>query len=307
MTLRHATPDSRSLVAFGQAERQVMTMSTARYSAFAPATLGLRLGSEVSPRRVQDIRLEVERLSAAAQYGWGHTIDFGPFRKEGLLKDSYLAIAGGFDALGWWPARLDGMHVADIGCFTGGLALLMAERGAQVVYAVDEIPGHVQQCELVADAFGARAVRPVCKSLFDLAGTIPARSLDVIVLSGVLYHLSDMLVGLHLLRELLKPEGVLLIESNGVDDFDHSYANFGRFYGGMWWQPTGLCIQDMCDFMGFRDCAVRFYQEDRCLARAISTSDELRYRRGLNARFASLQDASVRSLDQGIMAPAPRR
>lgn len=284
-----------------------MTTLTSPYPTFAPAALGLRLNGDVSARRLQELQAKVERLGGAAQYGWGHTIDFGPFRKEGLLRDSYLAIAGGFDAMAWWPARLDGMRVADIGCFTGGLALLMAERGAQVVYAVDEIPEHTHQCAFVADVLNARAVRPMCKSLFDLAEAIPAGSLDIIVLSGVLYHLSDMLVGLHVLRQLLKPGGTLLIESNAVDDFEHSYANFGRFYGGMWWQPTGLCIQDMCEFMGFRDGAVRFYHENRCIARAISTADGLRYRRGLNARFESLRDASTRSLDPAIMAPAPLR
>jgi SAM-dependent methyltransferase len=280
---------------------------TKQYSTFTPALLGLRLPEDTSPERVQQLQSEAERLGAAAQYGWGHTIDFGPFRKEGLLSDSYRSIAGGFDAMGWWPARLDGMRVADVGCFTGGITLLMAERGAEVVYAVDEIPAHVDQCAFVADAFRAKAVRPVCRSLYGLADAIPPRSLDLVVLAGVLYHLSDMIVGLHVLRELLKPDGVLLIESNGVDDFEHSYANFGRFYGGMWWQPTGLCIEDMCSFMGFRDCSVHFYQHDRCIARAVRAEGELPYRRGLNASFPSLRDSQVRSMNPAIMAPAPLR
>lgn len=44
---------------------------------------------------VEQLKAEIEILSAASQYGWGHTINFGPFEKEGLLKDSYLNIAGG--------------------------------------------------------------------------------------------------------------------------------------------------------------------------------------------------------------------
>ncbi len=46
-----------------------------------------------------------------------------------------------------------------------------------------------------------------------------------------------MLVGLYVMRQLLEPGGVLLIESNAVDDDTHSYDNFGQFYAGMWWQP----------------------------------------------------------------------
>ena len=278
---------------------------TAPYQPLPPATLYTRLPFEASAAQVKKLQAEADRLGSAAQYGWGHTIDFGPFRKEGLLKDSFLGIAGGFDARAWWPARLDGMRVADIGCYTGGISVLMAERGAETVYAVDEISEHVDQCRFVAETLRLGTIRPHCRTLYDLSGVIEPKCLDYIVFAGVLYHLSDMLVGLHILRGLLKPGGVLLIESNGVDDFQHSYANFGRFYSGMWWQPTGLCIQDMCSFMGFRDCDVHFYHENRCIARAVSTDADVQYRRGLNARFSSLRDASARSLDPAIMAPAP--
>lgn len=279
---------------------------TKTYSTIKPAPWRLALPSTTSPARLQHVRAEADRLGAAAQYGWGHTIDFGPFSKEGLLKDSYLSIAGGFDTYGWWPASLDGLRVADVGCFTGGISLLMAERGAEVVYAVDEIPEHLDQCAFVASTFAIKSIRPVLRSVYRLQDEIAPKSLDYIVLAGVLYHLSDMLVGLYLLRELLKPGGVLLIESNGVDDFEHSYANFGRFYGGMWWQPTGLCIQDMCAFMGFGECDVRFYEENRCVARAVRVEGDLQYRRGLNSSFPTLRDSRARSLDSSIMAPAPK-
>jgi SAM-dependent methyltransferase len=272
------------------------------YPALRPATLALTL-----PRSVDVPALErrIRDVASRSQYGWGHTIDLGSFRIEGLLRDAYLSIAGGFDQFGWWPERLDGLAVADVGCFTGGLSLLAAQRGARIVYAVDEVPEHLEQCSLLVDAVGAAAVRPLLRSVYDLAQDIPRRSLDIVVLSGVLYHLSDMLVGLHALRELLKPGGTLLIESNGVDDPTHSYANFGRFYGGMWWQPTGLCITDMCAYMGYEDTQVTFYQPDRCIARATATDRPITYRRGLNAAFESLRDGTVRSLDPAVMAPAP--
>ena len=52
------------------------------------------------------------------------------------------------------------------------------------------------------------------------------------VVAGVLYHLSDMLVGLHALRRLLKPNGTLLVETAAIDDPQRSYADFARFVGG---------------------------------------------------------------------------
>jgi SAM-dependent methyltransferase len=277
------------------------------YPTLRPAAWTLSLPSTIAAEEVEQIRTDVDRLAYAAQYGWGHTIDFGPLQYEGLLRDNYLKIAGAFDEWNWWPARLDGMRVADVGCFTGGLSLLMAHRGAEVVYAVDEIPEHLAQCEFLGRIFGMSAVRPLLQSAFRLRENIPAGSLDVVVLSGVLYHLSDMLVGLYAMRELLKPGGVLLIQSSGVDDFVHSYANFGRFIAGRWWQPTGLCLQDMCELMGFKKPDVRFYDPHNCLARAFPCGAELPFKRGLNWRFNDIHDARQRSLDESLMAPAQMR
>jgi hypothetical protein len=129
----------------------------------------------------------------------------------------------------------------------------------------------------------------------------------MILLSGVLYHMSDMLVGLYAMRELLKPGGLLLLQSSGVDDFTHSYANFGRFIAGRWWQPTGLCLQDMLGFMGYSDCLVQFYQPNNCFARASRVEVEIPFKRGLNWPFEDIHDAKPRSIDASLMAPAPHK
>jgi len=275
------------------------------YPELHPAAWPFSLSATAKPEEIRQIQAEVDRLAATSPYGWGHTINFGPFQKEGLLGNSYLKIAGGLDQWGWWPPRLDGMRVADVGCFTGGLSLLMAHRGAEVVYAVDEIPEHLAQFAALARIFGASEVKPVLQSAFRLREHIPPGSLDLILFAGVLYHLSDMLVGLYAMRELLKPGGLLLIQSSGVDDFTHSYANFGRFYAGRWWQPTGLCLQDMCEFMGFQKPEVRFYDPNTCLALAVRDEAEIPFKRGLNWPFADIHDARPRTLDASILAPAP--
>jgi SAM-dependent methyltransferase len=224
-----------------------------------------------------------------------------------LLGNDYLAIAGGLDEWEWWPRRLDGMRVADVGCFTGGLSLILADRGAEIVYAVDEIPEHVAQCAYLAQTFSATNVCPVVRSVYQLREAIPPASLDLVLLSGVLYHLSDMLVGLRAVRELLRPNGLLLIQSYAIADFEHSYANFGRFVAGRWWQPTALCIRDMLEFMGFRDVELRFHHPQGCIGRARPAEADIPFKRGLNWQFDDLNDARPRSLDASLMAPAPDR
>lgn len=254
------------------------------------------------------LRREIDEVASQAQYGWGHTIDFGPFQARGLLGEKYLQVAGVLDAWGWWPRSLDGQQVADVGAFTGGLSLLMASRGAERVVAVDEVPEHLDQCRLVARAFDVDTVQPVAASLYDLPEHLEPGSLDLVLLSGVLYHLSDMLVGLVVLQRLLKPGGILLIESNAVECYQHSYANFGRFFEGMWWQPTALAVQDMCELAGLSSTQVRFYKPGRCIARSVKPSDaRVPFKRGMNLQFADLRDEYERTRESGVLAPAPCR
>jgi SAM-dependent methyltransferase len=262
------------------------------------------LPKSATPEQVEAVRRRVDELAARAQYGWGHTIDFGPFTKEGVVKDSFLDIIGMWDEWRWWPLSLKGLRVADVGCLTGGMSLIMGHRGADEVLAIDEIPEHIAQTEYLRDLFGAGNVKTLTASLYQLPAMIQPASLDLIVLSGVLYHLSDMLVGLLIMRQLLKVGGTLLIESTAVDDDEHSYANFGRFALGIWWQPSTLCIKDMCEFMGLSEVEVRMYSPTRCVARAHKTSDEpVPFRRGLSYHFDDLRDARPRTMDAGAMAP----
>jgi hypothetical protein len=155
----------------------------------------------------------------------------------------------------------------------------------------------------LAEVFQMKCITPVQSSVFFLLDHLSEHALDLVLLSGVLYHLSDMLVGLYVMRRLLKPGGTLLIESNAVNDFKHSYANFGRFYAGMWWQPSGLCIQDMCDFMGFEDTQVRFYKGNRCLVRTTSSDRDIPFKRGMYWKFDSPEDTRPRPMNPGVMAP----
>lgn len=256
------------------------------------------------------LRQRATDLAERAQYGWGHTIDFGPFVQPGLLGTKYQKIVGAFDQLDWWRTDLSEMRTADVGAFTGGIAAIMAERGAEAVYAVDEVPEHAQQAALVAEAFGLHALVTVDSSLYDLPDVIEPESLDLIVCAGVLYHLSDMLVGLIRLQQLLKPGGVLLLETNAVEDFERSYANYGRFVGGMWWQPTARCVADMCEHAGLTEASLHFLQPGRLLVRAVKRSSEpLPFVRGLSLPPQELgrtsrADLVERSLNTMELAPA---
>lgn len=271
-----------------------------------PAQWPLTIPTATSTSAVEALQRRMEAAAAAAQYGWGHTIDFGSFRMDGLLGTTYLAMVGAVDRLHWWPQELHGLHVADIGAYSGAVAALMASRGPAAVYAVDEIPEHVEQTRLVAEAFGLSQIQPIQASLFEMDRHVPASSLDYVFLGGVLYHLSDMLAGLVVLRKLLKRDGWLILDTNAVECWTHSYANFGRFFAGMWWQPSALCVLDLLRFAGYSDAELVFYAPGRALARARrGAAPAPPFTRGLTIPFDSLRDPVGRPMDAGVMAPAP--
>lgn len=283
-----------------------MARSPRRYVPAPAVPWPLTLPPDTSDTEVAELRRKAEQLAEKAQYGWGHSIPFGPFTMPGLLGEKYLSLAGAIDQLGWWPTDLTGKQAADVGCFTGGLSVLLAARGAERVAAIDELPEHLDQCKLIADAYGLDTITLHDKSLYELRDELPEASFDVVLCAGVLYHLSDMLVGLIELQHMTTPGGVVVIETNAIENWEHSYANYGRYFGGMWWQPTALCIQDMAEHAGFARPEVVFYQPGRALARLVKPAEAtVPFTRGVNLPIDDRRDAVERTLDPGIMAPAP--
>jgi SAM-dependent methyltransferase len=251
-----------------------------------------------------DIQKRIADVIAKSRYGWGHDMTFGDFAVKGLLENLYLGIVNHLDSYRWLPADLSGLRVADVGCFSGGITKILAERNAEIVYAVDEIPEHLEQCEIVKDYFNLSNIQTIEASLYQLPKHIEPESLDIILMSGVLYHCSDMLVGLVTLRDLLKPDGILLIESTAIDDDQRSYANFARFIAGAWWVPTSLCVSDLCEFMGYLTPDIRFYKPSRCLAKTTKSPKPIPFKRGLNYPFTDINDEFQRTMDVTILRPA---
>ncbi len=122
------------------------------------------------------------------------------------------------------------------------------------------------------------------------------RDLDIIVCSGVLYHLSDMIVGLKTLYDCLRAGGSLLMESQVAPEAELPYAYFGRFVSGMWWEPSPGCVREMLEWVGFDEVNWEPHSAaQRALfhARKI-TPRQMLYKRGLKF-FADILDACQRS------------
>jgi len=262
------------------------------------------LASSAPSEETEALRSAVDAAAQASPWGWGHTIDFGSFKAPGFLGTDYLEMVGTIDRLGWWPTSLEGQDLADVGCFTGGVSAILAARNARSVLAIDEIPEHVEQCRVVKEAFSLDNIETRTASVYELDLVAGSAALDGIFVGGVLYHLSDMLAGLVVLRRSLKPGGWIVVESNVDESETRSFANFGRFYAGMWWQPSVLAVRDLLEFAGFTDIEIEVYRKNRAIARAVNTGIEVPFRRGLPIPFSSIHDTEMRTLDSSVMSPA---
>jgi SAM-dependent methyltransferase len=130
------------------------------------------------------------------------------------------------------PAR-----IADVGCGTGTLAVLLGEAGYGVS-GIDLAPGMVRRARAKAVAAGVDADFRVADAM---APPWPNHTFDVVLARHVVWALPDPARGLDRWIDLLKPEGRLVLVE------------------GRWWTGQGRTAQEMLELVQRRnrDVAVR--------------------------------------------------
>lgn len=208
---------------------------------------------------------------------WYHRIDL-----PGVMTPGAFPIAPRAYRL---PARMDGLHVLDVGAGDGYWTFECLKRGAARVLAIDDLSDPTNlwidhsgagrdaprrdwaQFDLCKEAFGYG--NAVCQrrtqSVYDLT---PADGMfDLICFFGVLYHCRHPLLALDRLRRVSC--GDIYVESAILDDFSpyrggpgHGYPDqmvmefYPRDeYGAVhtnWWVPTILTLAHMTTSAGWR-------------------------------------------------------
>jgi 2-polyprenyl-3-methyl-5-hydroxy-6-metoxy-1,4-benzoquinol methylase len=195
----------------------------------------------------------------SVRFTWPYDHDFGDFQVgpgTGHHRPSRVlaAFMNRFDAL---PERLDGLRVLDIGCYSGGTSLLMAAMGASVV-AVEEVTKYVDCLLYLRDAFGVEKLEPRNLSLYDLTADEFQDAFDIVLFSGVLYHLSDPVLGMRISFDAVRPGGRCLLET-AVTRSDARILEYagkneaGRGDAANWFYPSPLVVSEMMDEVGFSD------------------------------------------------------
>lgn len=235
------------LVGVSEAEliSRLKALSAAEQSSFVA-------GADLAIQRQQSIK-----------FAWGHDHDFGSFRLKGQMGERHIKHLAVFrDHFGAPVADLAGKQILDVGCWTGGVSLLLAAEGAEIL-AIDEVGKYCEALNLLCEAFDLRTVEAVPMSLYALARPEYYERFDIVVFAGVLYHLSDVIVAMRTLFNVLKDGGLCLIESTG---FPATVPVFGfQRRQWNWFDPSPAGLEQLLRDVGFSDVKVGPVTPDRRL------------------------------------------
>lgn len=154
------------------------------------------------------------------------------------------------------PTDLTGKSVLDIGTTNGGTAFALEARGASRVVAVDVVPPTHFGFEATRDFLGSRA-EFVQESVYRLPWVLK-EEFDLVIFTGVLYHLRHPLLALDALRDLTRGTGVIETAVCDWEVPDLADKPYGRFYRrdelgkdwSNWYAPTSRLLMDWCGSCG---------------------------------------------------------
>lgn len=101
-----------------------------------------------------------------------------------------------------------GTRIADLGCGTGTLSVLLASEGGHRVHGVDFSPEMVRRARAKAEQVDPRPVFTVADAA---EPPLPAASFDVVLSRHVLWAMPDRAVALANWIDLLAPNGILVL------------------------------------------------------------------------------------------------
>lgn len=197
------------------------------------------------------------------KFAWGHDHNFGSFKLRGNQRNRHVRLF--YDYLTLFDLNLADIshkNVFDVGVWTGGTSLLLAALGNRVM-AIEEVVKYAKAAQYLAKSFGIQdKLKVVAKSLYECDFH---NHFDLVHLSGVVYHLTDPIVGLRIAFNSLKLKGKCLVESACVKS-DKSlclYEGCSRFHGGTkknlsrggwnWFKPSPSALKLMMENVGFEN------------------------------------------------------
>lgn len=207
------------------------------------------------------------------KFNWGHNHDFGDFYLRGRMGDRHIKLIRNFCCIfGLSLEYFSNKQVLDIGCWTGGTTLLLNALGSRVV-AIEEVKKYADVVSFLANAFGINEnVDVISNSLYSCNNKKFYDRFDIVYFPGVIYHLSDPLIALRILYNTCRLDGIILVESMGIN-VPEPYCRFAGSYiygsgekeklnrgGWNWFIPSPSALYRMLKEAGFDDIKTTFFE-----------------------------------------------
>lgn len=194
---------------------------------------------------------------------WFHKINIG----DGIITPGLEDMPGTLARVAI-PDDLTGLSVLDIGANDGYYAFECERRGASRVVALDlwdrkyDNTRVIENIEFCKEVFNSN-IEIVQSDFLDYDGG----QFDVVLFMGVLYHLQDMMAGIRHVSELVKPDGLAILETHFIGDTGKPCAIMrpGAELNDdptNWWSPNVPCVEAMLRTF-FADVKETGRKEDR--------------------------------------------
>jgi tRNA (mo5U34)-methyltransferase len=186
----------------------------------------------------------IERMNSMP---WYHKIELAP----GIVTPG-----NDWEAL-WDPmlayhraVNFAGKRVLEIGCWDGYWSFEAEKLGAAEIWATDDMSQRRNQTRTVPfaiECLGSRVRYRDDVSVYAVE-TCFDEKFDIVIFYGVLYHLRYPALALAKLRQVLRPGGLLLLETAVLLDTDDTLMRWGhsRIYAGdrsTWNAPSVPCLR----------------------------------------------------------------
>ena len=224
----------------------------------------------------------------------------GPFEVGGLTIDAEWRSDLKWRRLADTILPLEGRNILDVGCGNGYYALQMSDAGAASVTGIDPTLLYVMQFLALNYFVKNKSVFVLPLRLHELPGA--ARRFDTTFSMGVLYHQRCPLDHLRQLRDTLRPQGQLVLETlfmPGEESFASTPADRYARMKNVWLLPTITELTTWLTRSGYREIEI--------VDQATTTTDEQRSTEWMP--FESLAEA-LDPADSALTIegwPAPRR
>jgi tRNA (mo5U34)-methyltransferase len=205
----------------------------------------------------------------------------GPFDLFGISIDSEWRSDWKWKRIAPHLQPLQGRLILDVGCGNGYYAWRMLGEGARYVLGIDPTQAYIMQFRVMQKYIQADNVQVLPLTLEDMP--VNTLAFDTVFSMGVLYHRRSPLDHILALKDCLRPNGELVLETLVIEGDEHTVLLPPRRYAQMrnvWFIPSCQALMAWLRRCGFKDV--------RCADVTKTTVEEQRSTPWM--RFQSLAD-----------------